>query len=75
MAAIRAPEVETFGPPVPRGLMPAPRPGSGAAVRRLGALPMPSIEWNKDVERETAHLYERVQACLLYTSPSPRDCS
>ncbi len=44
--------------------MPAPRPGVGAAAKRLGVLPMPSLEWNKDVERETAHLYERVQAVV-----------
>jgi len=64
MATIRTPEVETFGPPVPRGAMPAPRPGSGAAAKRLGVLPMPVLEWNKDVERETAPLYERVQAVV-----------
>src|ERR1700730_13994181 len=64
MPAIRAPEVETFGPLVPRGPMPAPRPGTGAALKRLGALPMPVLEWNKEVERETAHLYERVQAVV-----------
>src|SRR6266851_4044129 len=64
MVAIRAPEVETFGPLVSRGPMPAPRPGSGAALKRLGALPMPPLEWNKDVERETAPLYERVQAVV-----------
>src|ERR1700741_1886560 len=61
MATIRTPEVETFGPLVPRGVMPVPRPGSGAAVKRLGTLPMPVLEWNKDLERETAHLYERVK--------------
>src|SRR5262245_11015619 len=64
MVAIRTPEVETFGPPVPRGAMPPTRPGSGEAGKRLGVLPMPALEWNKDVERETAHLYERVQAVV-----------
>src|SRR5713226_7424136 len=64
MVAIRAPEVETFGPLISRGPMPVPRPGSGAALKRLGALPMPPLEWNKDVERETAPLYERVQAVV-----------
>ena len=58
------PEVETFGPLAPRGPMPAPRPGTGAAAKRLGVLPMPPLEWNKDVERETAHLYERVRAVV-----------
>ncbi|HLL27973.1 MAG TPA: quinolinate synthase NadA [Xanthobacteraceae bacterium] len=44
--------------------MPAPKPGPGSAAKRLGTLPMPSLEWNKDIERETAHLYERVQAVV-----------
>jgi quinolinate synthase len=41
-----------------------PRPGSGAAARRLGVLPMPSLEWNEQVARETAHLYERVKTVV-----------
>src|SRR5450432_2886265 len=64
MATIRTPEVETFGPLVPRGPVAPPRPGPGTAAKRIGALPMPPLEWNKDVERETAHLYERVQAVI-----------
>src|SRR6185436_13065585 len=32
-----------------------------AAARRYGVLPMPALEWNSEVERETAHLYERVK--------------
>ncbi len=32
-----------------------------AALRRHGRLAMPSLEWNAEVERETAHLYERVK--------------
>ena len=35
-----------------------------AAARRYGVKPMPSLEWNAQVERETAHLYERVQAVV-----------
>src|SRR5919201_459423 len=64
MATIRTAEVETFGPPIPRGSMPQPQPGSGAAARRLGVLPMPSLEWTKEVERETAELYARVQSVV-----------
>ena len=30
-------------------------------ARCAGALPMPSLEWTPEVERETAHLYERVK--------------
>ncbi|HXY89076.1 MAG TPA: quinolinate synthase NadA, partial [Xanthobacteraceae bacterium] len=44
--------------------MPPPQPGSGAAAARLGVLPMPSLEWNKEVERETAPLYARVQTVV-----------
>jgi quinolinate synthase len=43
---------------VPRAL------GAGelsAAARKYGVKPMPSLEWNAQVERETAHLYERVK--------------
>jgi quinolinate synthase len=32
-----------------------------AAARRYGVKPMPPLEWNAQVERETAHLYERVK--------------
>jgi hypothetical protein len=31
-----------------------------AAARRYGVLPMPSLEWNEQVARETAPLYARV---------------
>jgi quinolinate synthase len=54
------PVIETFGPP--SGRQPAPPPVTGAAAaRRYGVLPMPSLEWNEQVARETAHLYERVR--------------
>jgi quinolinate synthase len=55
------PRFELVEPKTPDGAPPAPRPGSGAAARRLGVLPMPSLEWNEQVGRETAHLYERVK--------------
>jgi quinolinate synthase len=49
-----------------RGPSPAvvPQPGSGAAARRLGVLPVPSLEWNEQVAKETAHLYERVKSVI-----------
>ena len=34
------------------------------AARRHGVLPMPSVEWNEQVARETAPLYERVKAVI-----------
>jgi quinolinate synthase len=61
---INHPHVETFGPIGNRPPMPAPRSGSGVAARRLGVLPMPSLEWNEQVGRETAHLYEKVKTVI-----------
>jgi quinolinate synthase len=47
-------------PPVPASL---PR-GSDAAARKFGVLPMPKLEWNEQVARETAHLYERIKTVI-----------
>jgi quinolinate synthase len=35
--------------------------GRGAVIERAQALPMPSLEWTPEVERATAHLYQRVK--------------
>jgi quinolinate synthase len=42
--------------------VPPPRPadGASAAARKHGVIAMPSLEWNEQVARETAHLYRRV---------------
>ena len=37
-----------------------PATAGGTAAERFGVLDMPSLEYTPDVERETAHLYERV---------------
>src|SRR6266571_2454883 len=55
------PVVETVGPLVERQPLPPPAPMSGAALRKFGAKPAPPLEWNAKVERETAHLYERIK--------------
>jgi quinolinate synthase len=55
------PKVEVVTPPVARGDFVVPRPGTGAAAKKFGVLPMPKLEWNAEVERETAHLYEKVK--------------
>jgi quinolinate synthase len=34
------------------------------AAERFGVLPMPSLEWNEQVARETAHLYEKVKTVI-----------
>lgn len=37
---------------------------STAAARKYGVLPMPSLVWNEEVARETAHLYERIKGII-----------
>ncbi len=34
------------------------------AAERFGVLPMPNLAWTPEVERETAHLYERVKSVI-----------
>jgi quinolinate synthase len=52
---VRGPDRARLVPP----LAPAWR-GSGAAARKFGIKPMPSLEWNEVVARDTAHLYARI---------------
>src|SRR5580692_3700221 len=65
MPGATMPILQSFGPsagtaPVPTlQLTGAIEPG--AASRRHGVVPMPSLEWNDQVAGETAHLYARVQ--------------
>ena len=49
--------------PARRAPPPAPLAPS-AAAKRLGVLPMPSLAWTPEVERETAHLYDKVKAVI-----------
>jgi quinolinate synthase len=57
--------IETLGPARERPpiLLPV-APTLSDAAARLGVLPMPSLEWNEQVARETAPLYERVKAVI-----------
>jgi quinolinate synthase len=55
------PILEALGPSPHRAPPPVRAAGRSAAARRLGVLPMPSLEWNETVARETAHLYERIK--------------
>ena len=41
-----------------------PVPPLSAAARRLGVLPMPDLAFTPEVERETAHLYEKVKTVI-----------
>src|SRR5688572_5441961 len=58
------PILQAFGPTAVSPPPPPPAKGLSAAARRFGVLPVPSLEWNEQVGRETAHLYERVKAVI-----------
>jgi quinolinate synthase len=54
---------EDLNQPAPaQSLLPALRRANPA--RRADTLPMPSLEWTPEVERATAHLYERVRSVI-----------
>jgi quinolinate synthase len=53
------PILHAFGPSAARTSGPPPAP-AGEAIRRHGIVPMPSLEWNEQVARETAPLYARI---------------
>jgi quinolinate synthase len=55
------PILETVGPLTERQPFTPPVSAGRRALERFGALPVPSLEWNAKVERETAHLYERIK--------------
>src|SRR5690242_20358634 len=54
------PILQAFGPSREKTPIFTPAPGPSAAARRYGVLPVPSLEWNEQVARETAPLYARV---------------
>jgi len=58
------PLMQTLGPARQRTIPPAAAGGRSDALRKFGAVPAPSLEWNAQVERETAQLYERVKAVV-----------
>ncbi len=58
------PILQAFGPSAVRPPIPQALAAPSAAARRYGALPMPALEWTPQVERETAHLYEKVKAVI-----------
>jgi quinolinate synthase len=55
------PVVETVGPLIERPPLSPPTSAGGAALKKFGAKPAPPLEWNARIERETAHLYERIK--------------
>src|SRR4051812_29401969 len=60
------PVLEMLGPSHSHPLMPTALAAGklSAAARRHGVLPMPVLAWNAEVERETAHLYQRVKTVV-----------
>jgi quinolinate synthase len=55
------PIVETLGPQSRRHQTHRAARGDAAALSKYGRVATPPLEWNAEVERETAHLYERVK--------------
>jgi len=55
------PVLASLGPSRRPPFMPTASAGLSAAARKYGVKPMPALEWNAQVERETAHLYARVK--------------
>jgi quinolinate synthase len=53
---------DDFDQPVDRH--PTARARGGVSPGQARALPMPSLEWTPEVERATAHLYERVRSVI-----------
>jgi quinolinate synthase len=59
------PFLETVGPLTQTRPQPHAKPsGDSAALRKHGRVARPSLEWNAEVERDTAHLYERVKSVV-----------
>ena len=55
------PVLASLGPSRRQPFMPTASVELSAAARKYGVKPMPALEWNAQVERETAHLYQRVK--------------
>src|SRR6202171_439207 len=58
------PILQALGPSNGASLVPPQATGPSAAAGRYGVLPMPSLEWSPQVERETANLYERIKTVV-----------
>jgi quinolinate synthase len=55
------PVIEAFGPTQTPRLAPPPPQATAALGLKYPVLPIPDLQWNEHVARETAHLYERVK--------------
>ena len=58
------PILETYGPSSGSTGLPPTTVGQSGAARRYGVLPMPLLEWNDQVARETAPLYARIASAV-----------
>src|SRR2546427_870132 len=57
------PILQALGPSAGHEPLPPPSAGRAPTARR-GVLPMPTLDWNAQVEHDTAHLYERIKAVV-----------
>src|SRR5437588_4392615 len=58
------PILQSFGPSTGHTGLPPAMPGTSAAARHYGVLPMPHLEWNEQVARETEPLYARIASVV-----------
>jgi quinolinate synthase len=58
------PILQTLGPARERTIPTSETGGGTNALRKFSPVAKPSLEWNSQVERETAQLYERVKAVV-----------
>jgi len=67
------PILQALGPSAGRA-SPPPQTSRATTARPDVAAPMPTLEWNEEVARDTAHLYEVVRAVIVRTKqPVKRD--
>src|SRR5215471_631532 len=57
------PILDTFGPTHP-AIAPQASTSPPSAARKLGVLPRPALDWNDEVARTTAHLYDRIKTVI-----------
>jgi quinolinate synthase len=58
------PLLETYGPLTGTGKASSIPASRTSAATKFGTLPRPSLDWNEEVARDTAHLYERIKAVV-----------
>src|SRR5438874_10472282 len=58
------PILQSFGPSTGHTGLPPAMQGPSVAARRYGVLPMPPLQWNEQVARETEPLYARIASVV-----------